>query len=89
MTPMDSTSSSGRIDAEDRAPSDEDCNADSWLFKPLVDVRRCEGKAECVAVCPYGVFEIGRLSDAAFNAMPPRPAGERQILGLSGCRSLQ
>lgn len=43
---------------------------DPGLFKPVVDARRCEGKAACAAVCPYGVFEIGRLSDATFNDMP-------------------
>jgi 4Fe-4S ferredoxin len=67
---MHSTSYSARIDAEDRGPSDEDCKADPGLFKPVVDVRRCEGKAECVAVCPYHVFAVGRLSDATFDALP-------------------
>jgi 4Fe-4S ferredoxin len=28
---------------------------------PVVDRNRCEGKAECVAVCPVGVFEMGIL----------------------------
>ena len=25
---------------------------------PVVDRNRCEGKAECARLCPYGVFEI-------------------------------
>ena len=31
---------------------------------PVIDLNRCEGKAVCVRVCPYKVFEL-RLIDAA------------------------
>jgi NAD-dependent dihydropyrimidine dehydrogenase PreA subunit len=37
---------------------------------PVVDRRRCEGKADCVAVCPYGVFEVRRMEEAEFQALP-------------------
>lgn len=30
--------------------------------RPVVDLNRCEGKAVCVAVCPYHVFEIRQLT---------------------------
>lgn len=50
----------------------EECRADPGAWIPVVDRRRCEGKADCVAVCPYGVFEIGRISDAEFKPMPLR-----------------
>jgi len=33
---------------------------------PVVDRSNCEGKAECVEVCPMGVFEVRRLEDADF-----------------------
>jgi NAD-dependent dihydropyrimidine dehydrogenase PreA subunit len=29
---------------------------------PAIDRNRCEGKEDCVRVCPYSVFEIGTLS---------------------------
>jgi NAD-dependent dihydropyrimidine dehydrogenase PreA subunit len=29
---------------------------------PLIDRNRCEAKAECVRVCPYGVFSIQQLT---------------------------
>ncbi|HEX9181744.1 MAG TPA: ferredoxin family protein [Burkholderiales bacterium] len=29
---------------------------------PVVDRNRCEGKAECARLCPYGVFEIRALA---------------------------
>ncbi len=31
---------------------------------PVIDLNRCEGKAVCVEVCPYHVFEV-RLVSAA------------------------
>ena len=33
-----------------------DCKQAAGVFKPIVDRNRCEGKEECVKVCPYHVF---------------------------------
>jgi 4Fe-4S ferredoxin len=30
--------------------------------RPVIDLNRCEGKAVCVEVCPYQVFDIRALS---------------------------
>jgi NAD-dependent dihydropyrimidine dehydrogenase PreA subunit len=35
------------------------------LVAPVIDRNRCEGKEDCVEVCPYGVFEMGRLGKTA------------------------
>jgi NAD-dependent dihydropyrimidine dehydrogenase PreA subunit len=32
------------------------------IVLPLIDRNRCEAKAECVRVCPYGVFELRSLT---------------------------
>ena len=40
----------------------DDCKHDAGLFAPVIDRNRCEGKEDCVAVCPYHVFEMGTLS---------------------------
>lgn len=40
----------------------ENCQDTAGRVAPVVDRNRCEGKAECVRVCPYYVFEIGTLS---------------------------
>lgn len=32
--------------------------------RPVIDYARCEGKAVCVDVCPYKVFELRQLSAA-------------------------
>lgn len=46
--------------------SPSECKAQPGEFAPVVDRSRCEGKAECVSVCPYHVFEVRRMNDADF-----------------------
>ena len=38
------------------------CSDVSGRVAPVVDRERCEGKADCVRVCPFGVFEILTLT---------------------------
>lgn len=40
----------------------EGCAETAGKVAPFVDRNRCEGKSDCVRVCPYGVFEIRQLS---------------------------
>lgn len=47
------------------------CNADPGVYHPEVDPKLCEGKGDCVAVCPFEVFEVGPMDDETFDAMPP------------------
>ena len=32
----------------------------------MIDRGRCEGKADCVEVCPFDVFEVRRIEDEDF-----------------------
>ena len=48
----------------------EQCKATPASFVPVVDVRRCEGKDDCVEVCPYDVFEVGPIDDSVYRALP-------------------
>ena len=41
-----------------------DCKHEAGTFAPVIDRNRCEGKEDCVAVCPYQVFTMGRLRSA-------------------------
>ena len=50
----------------------ERCGAPPGAYRPRVDPGRCEGKADCVAVCPHDVFEIGRIDEQVFRALPLR-----------------
>jgi NAD-dependent dihydropyrimidine dehydrogenase PreA subunit len=43
-----------------------ECRADPGEFTPVVNRAKCEGKAECVEVCPVHVFEVRRMDDADF-----------------------
>jgi 4Fe-4S ferredoxin len=39
----------------------DDCK-EAGVLAPAIDRNRCEGKEDCVRVCPYHVFEMGVLS---------------------------
>ncbi len=39
------------------------------LLAPVIDRNRCEGKEDCVRVCPYDVFEIGKLGEPERSAL--------------------
>lgn len=38
------------------------CREASGKVAPFVDRNRCEGKEDCVRVCPFDVFEIRKLT---------------------------
>ncbi len=48
------------------ATTPAECKAAPGAFAPVVDRARCEGKADCVRVCPVNVFEVGRITDGDF-----------------------
>jgi 4Fe-4S ferredoxin len=35
-------------------------------FVPVIDRAKCEGKADCVEVCPFHVFDVRRIADTDF-----------------------
>lgn len=51
----------------------QDCQQSAGIFRPVIDRNRCEGKAECVKVCPVSVFSVGTL-----------PKNERSELSIRG-----
>ncbi|HTA91659.1 MAG TPA: ferredoxin family protein [Polyangiaceae bacterium] len=46
------------------------CKALPGTFLPVVNRGRCEGKADCVEVCPYDVFEVGPIDEGEYRALP-------------------
>jgi NAD-dependent dihydropyrimidine dehydrogenase PreA subunit len=54
---------------ERAAARPDSCNDISGRVAPVVDRDRCEGKADCVRVCPFDVFEIGTLSKQQRRAL--------------------
>jgi NAD-dependent dihydropyrimidine dehydrogenase PreA subunit len=48
----------------------EMCRAAPGAYAPVVDHARCEAKADCVAVCPHDVFEVGPIASGDYHALP-------------------
>ena len=47
----------------------EECKAQPGAWRPQVDRARCEGKRDCVEVCPYDVFEVRAIDDDDYRAL--------------------
>jgi 4Fe-4S ferredoxin len=47
----------------------ERCAAPAGVFAPVVDHARCEGKQDCIDVCPNDVFEVRRIDDADYRSL--------------------
>lgn len=50
--------------ASSKQPQHQDCKHAPGQFKPVIDRNKCEGKADCVAVCPKDVFVVDVLPRA-------------------------
>jgi 4Fe-4S ferredoxin len=50
--------------------STQTCKQAPGLFVPVVNRHRCEGKEDCVRVCPYQVFEVHALTREHKAALP-------------------
>jgi ferredoxin len=61
------------------SPTSSECRFPPGVMAPVVDRSRCEGKADCVDVCPVRVFEVRRIDDADFACLGVR--GLRQVRG--------
>lgn len=46
----------------------EECKAAPGTYRPVVNRARCEGKHDCVDVCPYDVFEVRKIDDDEYRA---------------------
>lgn len=55
--------------AKDPKRPGERCKAEAGAWVPVVDRNACEGKRDCVEVCPYDVFEVRRIDDADFERL--------------------
>ncbi|MBN3851913.1 MULTISPECIES: 4Fe-4S dicluster domain-containing protein [unclassified Paraburkholderia] len=46
-----------------------DCKQAPGVIAPVVDLKRCEGKGDCVEVCPENVFEIRRIDEDDYRKL--------------------
>ena len=44
----------------------EECAAPPGSYAITIDRARCEGKAACVKVCPFAVFEVRRIDPSDY-----------------------
>jgi NAD-dependent dihydropyrimidine dehydrogenase PreA subunit len=44
-------------------------HSEAGMYVPVVNRNKCEGKAACVDVCPYTVFEVRRMEDVDYSAL--------------------
>ena len=45
------------------------CSEEAGNLVPVIDRNRCEGKEDCVRVCPYDVFEVRVLDTVDRSAL--------------------
>jgi 4Fe-4S ferredoxin len=45
------------------------CKQAPGAVVPVVDLKRCEGKGDCVRVCPENVFEIRRIEEIDYRGL--------------------
>jgi NAD-dependent dihydropyrimidine dehydrogenase PreA subunit len=48
-----------------------DCKKEPGEIVPIVNFGKCEGKADCVTVCPESVFVIRRIEREDFQSLGP------------------
>jgi NAD-dependent dihydropyrimidine dehydrogenase PreA subunit len=46
------------------------CQQPPGAFEPVIDRARCDGKADCVVICPYEVFELDILLPEYRKTLP-------------------
>jgi NAD-dependent dihydropyrimidine dehydrogenase PreA subunit len=51
----------------------QNCKQDAGVVAPVIDALKCEGAGDCVAVCPFDVFNIRRLTATELKALPLGP----------------
>lgn len=47
----------------------ESCKKDPGVIAPVINLKRCEGKSDCVTVCPENVFEVRQIDHADYEEL--------------------
>ena len=47
----------------------DNCRAEPGSYTITIDRNRCEGKGDCVEVCPHSVFEVRRIDAADYGQL--------------------
>lgn len=58
------------------------CKQDPGVIAPVVDLGRCEGKGDCVRVCPEDVFLVRRIDGADYQGLRPLQKLKVRVHGM-------
>ena len=47
----------------------ENCKQEPGVIVPVINLKRCEGKSDCVVVCPENVFEVRKIDHADYEEL--------------------
>jgi 4Fe-4S ferredoxin len=61
---------------------DSQCKQPPGVMKPIVDFKRCEGKGDCVRVCPENVFAMARIEDKDYRKLGLLNRFKLQVHGM-------
>jgi ferredoxin len=50
-------------------PAAAACNQAPGMVAPVVELGRCEGKGDCVRVCPENVFQVRRIDESDYQSL--------------------
>ncbi|WP_081885149.1 4Fe-4S dicluster domain-containing protein [Paraburkholderia kururiensis] len=65
-----------------RETSTSGCKQKPGVIAPVVDLKRCEGKGDCVAVCPENVFEIRHIDKADYLGLNVMQRLKQRVHGM-------
>ncbi len=57
------------------------CQPEAGAVLPIIDRNRCDGKQDCVAVCPFDVFVMHRLTALDLAMLPVAPRKAHKLIG--------
>lgn len=57
------------------------CQPEAGTVLPVIDRNRCDGKQDCVAVCPFDVFAMQRVSALDLVMLPVAPRKAHKLIG--------
>lgn len=65
-----------------RETSTNGCKQKPGVIAPVVDLKRCEGKGDCVAVCRENVFEIRHIDKADYLGLNVMHRLKQRVHGM-------
>ena len=62
--------------------SSANCKQAQGVIVPVVNLKRCEGKADCAVVCPENVFVIRQIDTADYARLGPLNKLKLRVHGM-------